>query len=127
MYKIGKAADNNIVVHNPYISRYHALLKIDGNNNFILEDLDSTNGTYVNEKRIRRTTVTLADKIRLGKDYILDIPAILKDTNDYSLPFLALKEVYDTYSEAKVKIQSRNMLKPDLFKHFLLHSSACRV
>jgi len=116
MYKIGKAADNDIVIHNPYISRYHARLKVDGNNGIIIEDLDSTNGTYVNGKRIRTTIISPEDKILLGKDYVLDIPAAFKTINDYSLPFSALKEVYDRYSEAKVKIQSRNMFKTRLIQ-----------
>jgi predicted component of type VI protein secretion system len=48
---IGRDLSNNIVINDPEISRRHARLFTQGNS-FILEDLGSTNGTFVNGQRL---------------------------------------------------------------------------
>lgn len=75
--KIGRAKENDIVVNDPLVGRYHAVLKI-FNNSILLEDLNSTNGTYVNGKKISSSTITEKDKVTLGKSYELDIKSIFK-------------------------------------------------
>ena len=44
---LGREADNTIVLDNPRISRYHARLRISPGGTVLLEDLGSTNGTFV--------------------------------------------------------------------------------
>ena len=46
---LGSRADNDFSYQNPSVSGYHAVLKIE-NNVVIIEDLNSTNGTYINDK-----------------------------------------------------------------------------
>jgi predicted component of type VI protein secretion system len=48
---IGRYADNQIVIDDPMVSRHHARLTWQGNT-FLLEDLESANGVWVNNKRI---------------------------------------------------------------------------
>lgn len=48
---IGRDADNQIVVDDPMVSRHHARLTPQGSM-FLLEDLNSANGTWVNNSRI---------------------------------------------------------------------------
>jgi class 3 adenylate cyclase len=48
---IGRAPDNNIVLTSPAVSRYHARISWT-DAGFTLEDLDSRNGTWVNDKRL---------------------------------------------------------------------------
>lgn len=62
---IGKAAGNDILLDEEGVSRYHARLSIDGTE-LVLEDLGSTNGTYVNSKRVERCALTPKDKITIG-------------------------------------------------------------
>lgn len=52
---IGRADDCDIVIENPYISSKHALIRKKGNK-FTIQDLNSTNGTFVNGKRIKNIT-----------------------------------------------------------------------
>lgn len=52
---IGRADDCDIVIENPYISSKHAMIRKKGNK-FTIQDLNSTNGTFVNGKRIRNIT-----------------------------------------------------------------------
>lgn len=109
--KIGKANDNDFVVNDPHVSRYHVQLMHEEGGGWLLEDLGSTNGTFVNDIQIVRKHVTLNDTIKLGNSYILNVSEVLKFNNDYSEEFAALKQVYDDYIQAKIKIQSSNQFK----------------
>lgn len=50
---VGRAPDNTIVVNHPQVSRYHALIERMGAR-YRIKDLKSTNGVFVNGKRIER-------------------------------------------------------------------------
>ena len=63
---IGTAADCEIVITDPYLSAKHSTIRYD-NGSFILIDLDSTNGTYVNKKRVMKAELIDNDTVRLGK------------------------------------------------------------
>ncbi|MFM2384379.1 MAG: hypothetical protein RL166_253 [Actinomycetota bacterium] len=62
---IGKAADANFIVTDVLASRRHARL-ISLENSLILEDLGSTNGTFLNGKLIRTSPVREGDVITIG-------------------------------------------------------------
>ncbi len=63
---LGRAPDNHIVVNDQRVSRHHAVLKWEGKN-YVLEDVGSASGTYVNEQRIERHVLAQGDVIRLGQ------------------------------------------------------------
>ena len=113
--KIGKAIDNDFVINHPHVSRYHAKLTYN-EDGWLLEDLNSTNGTFVNGSQIVRKYVTISDKIVLGDSYELNLLEVQKSNNDYSEEFYKLKEVYEKYSKEKVKIQSSNQFKTRLIQ-----------
>lgn len=113
--KIGKAIDNDFVINDPHVSRYHAKL-IHNEEGWLLEDLSSTNGTFVNGSQIVRKYVTPGDKITLGDSYELNLSEVQKFNNDYSEEFDKLKDVYENYTQAKVKIQSSNQFKTRLIQ-----------
>lgn len=116
MITIGKANDNEYVVNDPSVSRHHAQLTYEEEGHWILEDLGSTNGTFVNGIQIARKQVTSKDVIKLGDSYVLNLAEVLKANNDYSEEFAALKQVYDNYIQAKIKIQSSNQFKTRLLQ-----------
>ena len=64
---IGRAPGNDLVVEHPTVSRQHATIKIEGGE-FRLYDLGSSNGTFVNEQRVREP-VALQDgvAVRFGE------------------------------------------------------------
>ncbi len=66
--RLGRAAENDIVIDDPKISRSHAELEWNGTG-FSLLDLGSANGTFVNGQRLVKTPYLLrdGDEIRLGK------------------------------------------------------------
>jgi len=63
---LGRKEDNTIVLTDQYISGYHAKIFIK-NRDFILEDLESTNGTLLNGNRIYgRVKLQEEDEITMG-------------------------------------------------------------
>ena len=63
---IGKGVDCNIVINDPSISGHHAEF-VPTPGGFRLSDLGSTNGTYVNDKRVQTHDLIDNDNVRLGK------------------------------------------------------------
>lgn len=66
---VGRNEDNDIVVSNMAVSGYHAKLDTVGNN-FFLTDLQSMNGTYLNDRKIVSTKLSNKDKVTIGKHII---------------------------------------------------------
>ena len=65
-FLIGRGADCNLRLRAAAISRHHCLLRFRGNEATLI-DLGSSNGTFVNDKRVRsQATVHSGDEIRLG-------------------------------------------------------------
>jgi hypothetical protein len=64
--RIGRGSDNEIVLDTKHISRYHAVL-LAGPVNTSIEDLNSTNGVFVNGKRVTRQVLSSGDKVTIGK------------------------------------------------------------
>lgn len=62
---IGRESPADVAIGDRSLSREHARFSRDGLT-VTVEDLGSTNGTFVNEARIERATVTPKDRIRLG-------------------------------------------------------------
>jgi hypothetical protein len=64
---IGRGADCQLILDDDYVSTRHARV-VSSPNGIYIEDLGSTNGSYVNGQRITApTTITLADTVRIGK------------------------------------------------------------
>lgn len=67
--KIGRQPENHICLRDPKVSRFHALIKVK-DSYLIIKDLQSTNGTLVNNVRIRRQKLQPGDLIKLGDTII---------------------------------------------------------
>lgn len=63
---LGRALENVLVLDDPSLSRRHARLRIIGGGRLEVEDLASSNGTYVNGRKIGRATVGPGDTLRFG-------------------------------------------------------------
>jgi hypothetical protein len=64
---IGRSPDNDIFLDDVTVSRKHAVLEQNGNQ-FLIEDLGSLNGTFVNRRRIDSATrLESGDEVQIGK------------------------------------------------------------
>lgn len=63
---MGTAADCDIVLTDGYLSSKHSVIRHE-EGRFTLVDLDSTNGTFVNDKRVSKTELIDNDKLRIGR------------------------------------------------------------
>ena len=69
-YSIGREATNSIQVSDSSVSGAHARIR-KTSDGYLLEDLGSRNGTYVNGERIQSRLLKSDDKIRLGKVHMI--------------------------------------------------------
>jgi pSer/pThr/pTyr-binding forkhead associated (FHA) protein len=64
---VGRAEKCHVVVNDNYVSQVHARIFAKGEG-YMVEDLGSTNGTYVNRRRITSPTeVQRGDRVKIGK------------------------------------------------------------
>jgi pSer/pThr/pTyr-binding forkhead associated (FHA) protein len=66
---IGRSPDNDLPVDNPAVSNHHARVFFEAGR-LVVEDLDSLNGTFVNDLRVERATLHDGDAIWIGKHHI---------------------------------------------------------
>lgn len=65
-YTVGRLQDNDIRIENPTVSGHHSLI-INILNDSFLEDLNSTNGTYVNGRLIKKHALQNGDVVTVGR------------------------------------------------------------
>ena len=76
---IGRRSHNDIVIDNLAVSGEHAVLQMVGQDVFI-EDLNSTNGTYINGKAVKKQLLAHNDTVEIGK---YKIRFIVEEGADY--------------------------------------------
>jgi hypothetical protein len=62
---IGREHDNNIELKDPEVGRYHARILYE-RGRFVLEDLESSNGTWINGERSEQSILKNGDRIKIG-------------------------------------------------------------
>ncbi len=88
---IGRLDTNDIVLDDYKVSREHAVLKFSGVD-FLLLDLASTHGTYVNGERVERCSVGFGDKIQImGHELVLsrEMPTDIYESGKLPTPKMA--------------------------------------
>lgn len=88
--RIGRDAANHIMLDSLQISKFHARLVWDGVK-ILLEDLDSTNGVFVNGRRVSKHVVTAEDIIQIGA-FIIKVDAARN------------VKVYDTRARTRIDV-----------------------
>ncbi|MDJ0761705.1 MAG: diguanylate cyclase [Myxococcota bacterium] len=87
---IGRDPDCTSIMREEGISRTHALVKMKDRNKVIIRDLGSTNGTFVEGRRIKETVLKPGDKVLLGRNTVLKY--MLQDQID----LVYQRELYDS-------------------------------
>jgi len=67
---IGRLPDNTLVIDNPAVSGHHARVVLEGED-YIIEDLRSKNGTYVNQQHVVHEALRHRDVVLIGKHTLI--------------------------------------------------------
>ncbi|MDR1203633.1 MAG: FHA domain-containing protein [Tannerellaceae bacterium] len=121
---IGRAEGNTIQVNYEDVSENHAVIYVE-DRELIIEDLNSSNGTFVNGFRIKKVALKPEDKVSIVKHPFDVIPIFKKlmlepEFNDYSREFGHLKKVYDDYQTEKEKIVKEGQRRLGLRKFMIM-------
>ena len=66
---VGRSSDLDMVLVEDMVSRRHAKISVNGDN-VTIQDLGSTNGTFVNGERVKRATLNDGDRVLIGTSII---------------------------------------------------------
>ena len=105
-YTIGRLPDNDVRIDNPTVSGHHSLI-INILNDSFLEDLNSTNGTYVNGKLIKKHALQHGDVVTVGKHQLRYVDAVseVEEDND---EFARTMVIDSSDIAARVKAEAAN-------------------
>jgi Mg-chelatase subunit ChlD len=66
---IGRGLNNDVVLDDPAVSSQHCRIRPEPEG-FVMHDLNSTNGTFVNDRRVTRHLLAEGDQIRIGESLL---------------------------------------------------------
>jgi ABC transport system ATP-binding/permease protein len=101
--RIGRAADNQVVIADLSVSRYHAELRKNPRGGYTIVDLGSHNGTFVNGQRVESASVTERDIIGIG-------PATYRLVGEELQEFLDIGEISFIAKDLTVTLPSGRTL-----------------
>jgi hypothetical protein len=99
---IGRSDTNHLIITYPRISGTHCVIKSIEKDKFLIEDMGSSNGTWVNGKRIRQCLIASNDEIKLADFKVSnEILFSLLSTHDRpkSLRYDELEQQFAIYHE----------------------------
>jgi len=91
---IGRNTDNDLMITDPFVSKYHAVIQ-SNEGQIVIRDLKSSNSTFVNNIKITEAPLHIGDEIvigkhvlrlQFGKDKEPSIDRSFKSTKDVSIP-----------------------------------------
>jgi HD-GYP domain-containing protein (c-di-GMP phosphodiesterase class II) len=110
-FTIGRHPDNHLLLTDENVSRTHAVIE-EKNGKYQLRDLKSTNGTWLNGKKIKAAVLREGDEIRIGRvsmSFVLESPTVEEESllQDPSSKALVL-------SETDFHVQFQTPAEPEL-------------
>ncbi len=72
LLKIGRHPENDLIINDPRVSRYHAQVRYE-NGQFMIYDMDAKFGTFVNSEQIDKSEIVSGDTISLANTPVLFI------------------------------------------------------
>jgi pSer/pThr/pTyr-binding forkhead associated (FHA) protein len=64
---MGRAPRADFIVEAALVSRLHCRFRLDDRDGLAVEDLGSTNGTWVNGRKVEKAPLTAGDKVKIGR------------------------------------------------------------
>lgn len=106
---IGRNPDNSIPINNLAVSSYHAEIRSE-QGHLVIEDLNSLNGTFVNNQRVKRSTLKDGDVVSIGKHTIqidekaTDVPTDANRPAPAAKPRTSVEETFILDTEKRRKL-----------------------
>jgi FHA domain len=96
---LGRGPENDIVLENMVVSGHHCVFELGGQADVYVEDLSSTNGTYIGGKLVKRQRLGDGDVIEIGNFRIQFLDATERTSGGFSAETMVMK--YDDESSPK--------------------------
>lgn len=74
---LGRAVRADFIVEAPLVSRFHCRLTMSDAGQLEVADLESTNGTFVNDRKVQQAVLASGDRLRVGR---LELSVVHEDT-----------------------------------------------
>lgn len=114
---LGRDVANAVCLHDTEISRCHARIDRARNGGFVVSDLNSSNGTFVNGEVIRSREIESGDQIQLGRS-ILIFSLADTSTEEETAEKIAFLPERDTGDLSSIVSSIGHDAAPDLLKQF---------
>lgn len=115
---IGRSSDNHLVLKGSRVSRYHVSIEQTARG-FVLNDLGSRNGTYVNNKPVKTHRLEIGDKVRVGENFLFVDEADAKREDAMAFLLERLEDSEKKFLQAGLeflKIEKKDVLLGEVFK-----------
>jgi len=132
-HSMGKAADADIVLIDPFASKYHAEIVV-GNSGIFIQDLDSTNGTWVDGERINENhPLNDGDAFNIGNLFLTTVMQSIQtitrpeakvdeDSTKSNIVILANRKDDDGLFEFRKKVHMLVLEHLDMYKRTTMHN-----
>ncbi|MDH4021727.1 MAG: FHA domain-containing protein [Gammaproteobacteria bacterium] len=107
-YTVGRLQDNDIRIENPTVSGHHSLI-INILNDSFLEDLNSTNGTYVNGRLIKKHALQNGDVVTVGRHQLRFVDVIADEEDEFANTMVIERQAGGVEALAKAEAKSAEL------------------
>ena len=107
-YTVGRLQDNDIRIDNPTISGHHSLV-INILNDSFLEDLNSTNGTYVNGRLIKKHALQNGDVVTVGRHQLRFVDGTADEEDEFASTMVIERQAGGVEALAKAAALSASL------------------
>jgi predicted component of type VI protein secretion system len=107
-YTVGRLQDNDIRIENPTVSGHHSLV-INILNDSFLEDLNSTNGTYVNGRLIKKHALQNGDVVTVGRHQLRFVDGISDEEDEFASTMVIERQTGGVEALAKAAAMSAEL------------------
>ena len=107
-YTVGRLPDNDIRIDNPTVSGHHSLV-INILNDSFLEDLNSTNGTYVNGRLIKKHALQNGDVVTVGRHQLRFVDGSADEEDEFASTMVIERQVGGAEALAKAAAVSAGL------------------
>jgi len=104
---LGRHSDNDIFVNVDGISRKHAVISVMADT-LEIEDMDSSNGTYVNGEKISKKTINIGDEIKLDNiRFLIQSPGMQADKKTQNFKTESVKQKQTVTQKSKTVTEEK--------------------